>query len=53
MLRLGSLVVLVGDLNAEPAEAGARRRKPALHRALGDGLLQGLMKERNLRWLGG
>ena len=53
MLRLGSLVVLVGDLNAEPAEAGARRHKPALHRALGDGLLQGLMKERNLRWLGG
>jgi len=39
MLRLGDLVVLVGDLNAEPAGAGARRIKPALHRALGDGLL--------------
>ena len=52
MLRLGDLVVLVGDLNAEPAGAGARRIKPALHRALGDGLLQGMMKDLNLKWLG-
>ena len=52
MLRLGDLVVLVGDLNAEPAGAGARRTKPALHRALGDGLLQGMMKDLNLKWLG-
>ena len=52
MLRLGDLVLLVGDLNAEPAKAGARRSKPATHRALGDGLLQGLMADLDLRWLG-
>ena len=53
MLALGDLAVLVGDLNAEPAKAGARRRTPATHRKLADGLLQHMMVDLDLRWLGG
>ena len=50
--RLGEATVLCGDLNAEPEAAGARRAKPALHRALADGLLQQLMRDFDLSWLG-
>ena len=52
-LRLGDLVCIVGDFNAEPARAGARRTQAASHRALADGLMQWMMRDLDLRYRSG